>query len=62
VNDFFSLTARDLNGVDVRLGDIVSNRVTVLLFLRQYGWYVDDEPSYTLTHVAIAYFNIFTST
>jgi hypothetical protein len=39
VYDFFSLTARDLNGVDVRLGDIVSNRLTVILFLRQYGWY-----------------------
>eukprot|EP01122_Echinamoeba_exundans_P008864 TRINITY_DN3020_c0_g1_i2.p1 TRINITY_DN3020_c0_g1~~TRINITY_DN3020_c0_g1_i2.p1 ORF type:complete len:1064 (+),score=240.87 TRINITY_DN3020_c0_g1_i2:630-3821(+) len=36
-HDLFGLSIRDLNGVDCRLGDIISNRFTLLVMASQFG-------------------------
>jgi hypothetical protein len=35
--DLASLIAKDVNGADVRLGDLWQDRPAVLVFLRHYG-------------------------
>lgn len=37
VQDIFTLTLRDLNGVDSRLGDVMSNRLNLILLCGQFG-------------------------